>query len=410
MGGLGVAFDLGTTTIAAALAELDSGRIIEARSMPNPQIRWGADVLSRVAAIKADPGLLSEMSSSAVAACNELVRGLSPEAPPAGITVAGNTVMEQILLGISPVPLASPPYRPVSKKAVRVDAQRIGLIAAPGASVYVFPLIGGFIGGDAVAVILALGLHKEREPALAVDIGTNSEIILAAGGGLYAASAAAGPAFEAGGVRDGMTAVPGAIAGVRVEGDELRLEVIGGAAPKGICGSGLIDAAAAFLDAGMIDPTGRIVGPDEAASNLGNRIKPGADGFRIVLYRAAKTEVALTQTDVRGLQTAKAAIKAGLSLLLARARITPDELKKVYLAGAFGSNIRKEALARIGLIEPALLPAVSTAGDAAMLGAAEALGSSSKKDEAQRVASVVKYVALSGSPGFEREFLRAMNF
>lgn len=409
----GIAFDIGTTTIAAALAEPGSGRIIRGISLPNPQGRWGADVLARVAAIRQDPGLLAEMSRAVAAACNEAISALAPGEPVVELSAAGNPVMEHIFLNISPIVFAGPPFRPVFKQAVRVEAGQLGVDAAPGALVYVFPLIGGFVGGDTVAVITALGLLNEAAPTLAIDIGTNSEIVLAVNGALYATSAAAGPAFEGGGIACGMTARPGAIAGVTINNDNVVLDVIGNAAPTGICGSGLIDAAAALLEAGVIDCHGRIKGSAEVSTNIGNRIKEREDGNVFVLYRGARAEIALTQADIRALQNAKAAIRAGVSILLSKAGITAEGLGKVYLAGAFGGNLRKEALARIGLLDPAW-PAwqggVNSVGDAALLGAAGVIGSEEKKREAETVASMVKYVALSGSSRFEREFLKEMNF
>lgn len=406
----GIALDIGTTTIAAASVEPGTGRIIGAISLPNPQAAWGADVLSRVEAIRRNPALLPEMSGALIGACNEAIHALLPDTAAIEVTVAGNSVMEHILLGISPLVFAAPPYKPAFKKAVRVPCGKLGIAAAQDAEVYVFPLIGGFVGGDTTAVALALGLHREEEPTLTIDIGTNSEIVLTANGIIYAASAAAGPAFESGGIKDGMTAAPGAISGIRMTEDAVSLETIGNATPAGICGSGLVAAAAAMLDAGVMDSTGRINDRIEIATNIGNHIveRDGANAF--ILYRGAKKVVSLTQADIRSLQTAKAAIKAGISILIAKAGLTAGEIRKVYLAGAFGSNLKKEALCRIGLLAPEWLPLVRFVGDAALIGAAEAVGSEDKKNEAELAASMVKYMALSGSPRFEREFLKEMNF
>ena len=350
------------------------------------------------------------MSGAVIRACNEAIETLLPKTGAIEVTVAGNSVMEHILLGISPIVFAAPPYKPAFKKAVRMPCAKLGITAAQDAEAYVFALIGGFVGGDTTAATLALGLHKETEPTLTVDIGTNSEIVLTANGLLYAASAAAGPAFESGGIKDGMTARSGAISGIRLSNDAVSLETIGNATPAGICGSGLIEAVAQMLEAGVIDHTGRIRDRIEVSTNVGNRIteRGGANAF--LLYRGPKKEIALYQADIRSLQTAKAAIKAGISILLTKAGLTAADIRKVYLAGAFGSNIKKEAMAAIGLIDPQWLPVVRFVGDAALIGAACAVGSEDKKNEAELAASMVKYVALSGSPRFEREFLREMNF
>lgn len=408
--GAGIALDIGTTTIAAASVEPGTGRIIATVAVPNPQAAWGADVLSRVAAIGHSPALLSEMSRALITACNGAIETLLPGAAASEVCAAGNSVMEHIMLGISPAVFAAPPYRPSFKTAKRLPCNQLGLSAAAGAAAYIFPLIGGFVGGDTTAVVLALGLHREEGQTLTLDIGTNNEIVLTARGLAHAAAAAAGPAFESGGIRDGMTARPGAISGVKIENDAVSIEVIGNATPAGICGSGLIEAAAAMLKAGIIDRTGRIRGRAEIATNLGNRIVEGADGNSFTLYRGAKREISLTQQDVRSLQTAKAAIRAGVSILIAKAGIDAGEIDKVYLAGAFGSNLNKEALCTIGLLAPKWLARVSFVGDAALTGVAGTVGSEDKKNEAESAASMVKYVALSGSPRFEREFLKEMNF
>ncbi|MFQ5737300.1 MAG: ASKHA domain-containing protein, partial [Thermodesulfobacteriota bacterium] len=204
--GIGVALDVGTTTIAGACVDLSDGHVIARTSLENPQSRWGRDVVSRLEAVCAEPGLLTELSASLVGACNSIIRWLAKGAPVAGITAAGNPLMEHLLLGVSPEPLSRVPYRPAFKEAQRMDAGQTGLCSCARTELYVFPLIGGFVGGDAVAVALSLGLKGAKEPVLAIDIGTNSEILLASGPDLYATSAAAGPAFEGGQVSSGMVA------------------------------------------------------------------------------------------------------------------------------------------------------------------------------------------------------------
>ncbi|MDP2690726.1 MAG: ASKHA domain-containing protein [Deltaproteobacteria bacterium] len=407
--GIGAAFDIGTTTVAGACVDLSTGRVLGQASVENPQARWGRDVVSRLEAIQREPGLLKEMSASLADACNEITRGLAGGKPVTEITAAGNPLMEHILLGISPEPLSRVPYRPAFKKAQRLPAGETGLLADAGAGIYAFPLIGGFVGGDAVAVALSLGLRNEKEPALAIDIGTNSEIMLSSGSELYATSAAAGPAFEGGEVSSGMVAGPGAIEGVAVEKDSVRLDVIGNVAPKGICGSGLIEAVSGLLKAGVIEPSGRIRGRDEVQDNLSGRITEGPDGNSFLLYRGARGEVVLTQQDIRALQTAKAATRAGVEMLLKKAGLKAGDVRKVYVAGAFGSHLKPASLAAIGLLDRAWLNSVQSVGDAALNGALLAL-SDEKKAEAEALAESFKYVPLSGSAHFEGEFIRRMNF
>lgn len=409
---VGVAFDVGTTTIAAALVDLDSGRALSALSAPNPQSKWGVDVISRITTISKNPELLQALNRAVIEACNGLTHALTGgrSGVVREISAAGNSVMEHILLDISPEPLGRVPYKPAFKEAKRLPARDAGFDAGEGALFYAFPLIGAFVGGDAVAAVLALGLYESEKTALLIDIGTNSEIILCAGGTLYAASAAAGPAFEGGGVKCGMTAQSGAIRGVKIAGDSIALDVIGGVGPRGICGSGLIEAVSELLKAGLIEKTGRIKNAGEIHTNLSNRIKQAPEGNAVVLSKSPAGEITLSQGDVRSLQTAKAAIRAGIAILLKKAGINAADVETVYLAGAFGANLDPDALQIIGLLETEWKGAVRFMGDAALEGAARSLGSEEKKKEAGEIAAKAKYVSLSGSANFEREFIRSMDF
>lgn len=404
--GTGIAFDLGTTTVVGALVDIASGAVLGIRSAPNPQARWGSDVVSRMEA--ALSGGLNELTGAIREACNGIIEGLSAESG-RRITVAalaGNSVMEHLFLGISPETLARVPYKPAFREARRLDAGLYGL--ALGCPLYVFPLIGGFVGGDAVAAAMATGLGGSASPALAVDIGTNSEIMLSSGGRLYATSAAAGPAFEGGELESGMVAGPGAIQGVSLDGDAVKLDVIGGVAPKGICGSGLIEAASSLLRAGVIERTGRIKDPSEIDNNLASRIRARGGSNSFVLYRGPSGEIALSQGDIRALQNAKSATKAGIEMLLSKAGIGPSDVARVYIAGAFGSHLKPEALREIGLLDAAWTDIV-TAGDAALDGAIKALRPEGQK-EAEDIAGRAKYVPLSGSAHFEEAFIRNINF
>lgn len=407
--GAGVAFDIGTTTVVGSSVDLSTGKVLSTVSASNPQARWGRDVISRINAIVGNPALLDEMRSCVVGACNGIMEELEIPGPVAAVTAAGNPVMESILLGVSPEPLSRIPYRPAFTEAQRVEARKLGFRTPAGVILYALPLIGGFVGGDAVAVILSLALGKDETSALAIDVGTNSEIMLSSGGNIYATSAAAGPAFEGGELKDGMTAQNGAIQGVRIEDDNLTLDVIGGVAPVGICGSGLIEAASELIKAGIIDRSGRIRGRDEIPNNLSSRIREEADGNSFLLYRGPKGEVSLTQSDIRALQTAKSSTRAGILMLLKKAGIESAEVGKVYIAGAFGSHLEKEGLKTIGLLDEGWLGNVSSVGDAALAGTIEALDDE-KKLEAEALARRVKYVPLSGSSHFEKEFIKNMNF
>jgi len=405
----GVAIDIGTTTIAAALASLDTGRVIKDLSMPNPQIESGADVLERVNAVKADPNALKQLSTSLIEACDSLIERLCPHTPPSAITIAGNSIMEHFFLGLSPTCMAEVPYKPLFKEARTLPASDIPLKAANRAPVYVFPLIGGFVGGDAVSAALALGIKDEDENTLIVDIGTNSEIILKAGERLLATSAAAGPAFEAAGITHGMIAAKGAVSRVEIKDNRLNLQVMGGVLARGICGSGLLDTVSALLRAGIIDSSGRIRGAHEVESNLSTRIKEEEKGNSFILQRSAKACVTITQEDIRALQVAKAAIRAGITALLEKAGLKARDISKVHVAGAFGSNLSTRGLLDVGLMDPLWKKGLNFAGDAALKGAAMALVDE-KKDEAQWIAANTTYQPLSGGKLFEREFIKEMNF
>ena len=377
------------------------------------------------------------MQGAVLGALNDIVDDLLKDrdkdkgpGPIVKFTAAGNSVMEHLLLGVSPEGLSKVPYRPAFKEARRLKAQEIGIgsKAAQEADLYVFPLIGGFVGGDIVAAMLAHGLapseSKTRagKATLLLDIGTNSEIVLSTPEANFVASAAAGPAFEGGELSCGMSAGPGAIEGVRVENGRLKLDVIRGTSPKGICGSGLMDAASVLIKEGVIEKNGRIRPPEEVETNLSTIIDKETDGsMSISLFKGATgaaggiragggvTEVKLTQSDVRALQVAKAAIRAGISVLLKRAGITEADVDKVFVAGAFGSHLKKDALHTIGLIDDRWVEGLESVGDAALDGAVLALDDE-KKIEAEKAASSAKYVSLSGSPHFEREFIANMNF
>ncbi len=406
---MGIALDIGTTTLAASLANISTGEMTKSISMANPQARWGSDVLERVNAMQETPSALSELTETLQRACAELMRELSPKTPVSRVTVAGNSIMEHFFLGLSPASIARVPYKPLFKEARTISAHEFALPAAADGSVYIFPLVGGFVGGDTVAAALALEFAGEQENALLVDIGTNSEIMLKTGGRLYATSAAAGPAFEAAGIKHGMTADTGAIRGVVMEDNSLRLDVIGDVMARGICGSGLLDAVSILLRGGIIDCRGRIKDANEIDSNLSSRIKSDKSGNSFILSRGAVATITITQEDIRALQVAKAAIRAGITSLLEKADLHARDLTKIHIAGAFGSNLSMRGLIDVGLVDSLWTETLGFTGDAALQGAALALNDD-KKAQAKWIAETTTYQPLSGSKVFEREFIKHMDF
>ncbi len=411
---LGIAFDIGTTTVIGALVNLDRRERLKTLSHSNPQTRFGRDVLSRIEAIRRDEGKLDllhrliidaangmiERLLEGVGGCDSIVRGC----------IAGNPVMEHILLNVSPVSIGRTPYKPVFKEGRMVKGGEIGLITRDDAEIYIFPLIGGFVGGDTVAYMLSVGIYRLEDIALAIDIGTNTEIVLKTSEGIYVTSAPAGPALEGEGIRDGMMAGEGAIEGVDIDGEGIRLSVIGGGRPRGICGSGIIDAVSQMLKAGVIDPDGRLVSRDELESNLANRVMEEERGNRFILYRDARGEIAITQDDVREVQLAKGSIQAGIKVLLRRRGVAIEDVSRVFITGAFGSHLSIDSLITMDMIPPVWENRIEFVDNAPLLGAEEALLDESAVALSEEIASGAHYSPLSGSPAFEREFLRGMGF
>src|SRR3989304_3129089 len=356
------------------------------------------------------------MREPPLTACNGLISGFGMDAEKISkITVAGNSVMEHILLGISPEPIGRIPFKTAFKEARFLKAKEAGFNAPENASLYVFPLIGGFVGGDSVAAALFFKLDQEKDVTLAIDIGTNSEIMLSTGGthdpssgwvprhgsGLLTTSAASGPAFEGGNISFGMTATEGAIEDVTITGDDVKISSIGNVIPIGICGSGIVSVMAELLKSKVMDKTGRIKSKGEITTNLSCRIKEGSSGNSFILFKGAKGEITISQDDVRAFQVAKAAIRAGMEVLFERAGIKPDKLEKVFVAGAFGSHIKKDSLETVGLFDREWNKKTEVSGDAALEGAKMALVSDESEKRAALIAANAKYVPLSGSRLFE---------
>ena len=322
---LAAAFDIGTTTMVCTLLCLDSGTELGVAATINPQVSFGDDVISRITLARQGDAMVDELRVSVVEACNGLIRELLDEAGvPAerilALSVAGNTTMQHLFCGMSPAALGELPFSPVFSRALELPAIELDLYAHPLAQVYVFPNIGGFVGGDTVAGMLAHRLGDADGPTLFVDIGTNGEIVLAHDGELWASSAAAGPAFEGARITCGMRATDGAIEKVAIL-DDVQCQVIGGTKASGLCGTALIDTIADLLRLGVIDETGRILGGDElpatVAAPVRRRIVPvnGEHALELVAAEASKTgeAIRLYQRDVRELQLASGAIRAGIA-------------------------------------------------------------------------------------------------
>ena len=418
----GVAFDIGSTTLVGTLVDLIAGTDLALAARVNPQTSFGDDVVSRILKCRREPDGLAQLQGTVLEAVNRMLDELMRKA---GIernsiyevVCAGNTTMQQILCAVDPTALGELPFVAAFRDAVEMQAEDLHLHANPEGKVYVFPQIGGFVGGDTVAGIVATRLDRFTDPALLVDIGTNGEIVLAHQGRLLATSVAAGPAFEGARIVNGMRAAPGAIEKVMIDGD-VRINVIGNAKPCGICGTGLIDAAAAMLRVGILDPTGRVLGPDEAPAALSPavraRLVPRDSEVHLLLVKpeesATHEPIYLFQKDLRELQLANGAIRAGINILLRMAGLQPQDLSAVLLAGAFGNFIRRSNARRIGMLPPIPCNRIRFVGNTASFGAKRALLSTTEKDYANRIVAQVQHVDLSLDPEFQMEFGGAMLF
>ena len=423
-----VAVDLGTTTLAGALLDLSTGEELAVVSRLNPQTRFGDDVLSRILHVRQRPDGLNELTNTIIEAVDEMIGELVGQA---GIgreriyelTFSGNTTMQQLLCGVDPSSLGVVPFVPATGRGLWLQAAELGLHAHPKAMACILPVIGGFVGGDTVSGILATGLAESGGPTLLVDIGTNGEIVLFADGKLSAASTAAGPAFEGARISHGMRASDGAIEKVVVDG-RLRANVIGDVPPIGLCGSALIDVAAELLRHELLTPQGHLLTPDELPDNvlpdLAERVVlhdgPGRDGqTAFVLAPEAETGIAgpivLTQRDVRELQLAAGAIRAGVAVLLRRAGLEAEKLERVLIAGGFGNFIRRSSAQRIGLMPRQVEHhRIRYQGNTSLAGARLVALSRQARTMAEDLARRTEHVDLSRDPDFHAAFAEAMIF
>lgn len=405
----GAAADIGTTTIAVQLLDLATGDVLATTGDLNDQRVFGADVLSRVAHAAEDGGAdlqhLVALQLEAMLADVLRTAGLAAERL-AEVVVVGNTAMTGLLLGADVSALGAAPYEGAPVAPARVGAYETGIVAFPSLDLTVLPGASAFVGSDIIAGILATGLAERVAPTLMIDLGTNGELALAAGGQIVATSTAAGPALEGASIECGMRAEAGAIERVDLEGDRLVLSTIGGREPAGICGSGLIDLVAALRDAGVIDPSGRFV--DAVGSPFRRRFTARGDVRAFVVD--ADAGVVLTQKDIRQVQLAVGAVRTGLELLLEDAGIRAHAVVNAIIAGGFGYHVRAESLVRLGLIPPVWLDRVAFGGNTALAGARMALVNSAARAKAEAISAVVRTVDLAAHPEFQQRFLGALNF
>ena len=421
----GLAFDLGTTTVVATLLDLTTGTPAAVESMLNKQQPFGADVIARISATMLDPAArdkLRDLARETLAELSEAVckaGGVRPDEV-YEVALAGNATMVHLVLGIDPEPLGVAPFIMSTRLLPEVRARDLGVPAHPQARAVVFPAFGAYVGGDITAGLLASGMDRDPRIRLFIDIGTNCEIVLGGRDWLLATAAPAGPAFEGASIRCGMRAADGAVEAVAITEDgDLKLTVIGDSEPKGLCGSGLVDAVAALTEAGIIDSSGRFVQDlaarlPEPVHRLAERLTMIGKERVFVLHWSADRDPAnsvyVSQRDIRELQFAKAAIATGWRILLEEADLETEDVKQVLLAGSFGSYLSAKSAIRIGLVPDVGPRRIIAAGNVAGEGAKMALLSIRDRAAALALLGEVNYVELSDRPDFNDRFIDQLGF
>ncbi|HQU32250.1 MAG: DUF4445 domain-containing protein [Planctomycetia bacterium] len=440
----GIALDMGTTTLVASLVNLTSGAILGSSSALNPLVYYGHDVMSRIKYAAAQKDGLGSMHRELISAVNFLTQVLSSQRSIRPehiyqIIGAGNTTMQHIFLNKEIKGIGEYPYQAETLDTSVATAQELSLDIAANAPVTTFPCISAYVGGDIVSGLLAIDIKSLAVPALFFDIGTNGEIALILNDRIIASSTAVGPCFEGMTISSGMRAGEGAIEHVRFE-EEISLDIIGGSQPRGICGSGLLDVVSELVRTGLVSAGGRLQAHDnEKIITLQSRnpIHPGkgdeggckdvctnekplhntAIKYKKNLYendgkrhfRLTDT-VSISQEDIRQVQLAKAAIRAGVEILLARGNVKAEELKTIIIAGGFGYHLNERSLFGIGLLPEAINAKISFVGNSSLEGAVRVLLNKRLVDDAVRIARTAQVVELSRIPEFERVFIREMHF
>lgn len=420
---LGLAIDVGTTSLAAALVRLADGSVQVSASCLNPQVAFGADVISRIKHATDKPEGTAQLSTAVRDGIAALVAGLTDAAGRDVhdillAAVAGNPTMMHAWLGVPLGSLGRAPYLGLWADAIIVKAGAAQLPAHPNADVLVFPLIRSHVGGDAVAAAIACDLDRGRASRLLIDLGTNTEVLVAHDGRIAATSAAAGPAFEGVSIRHGMRGAPGAIDVVSISASgRVTTSTIGGCRAKGICGSGLIDAVAELLRAGVISSSGYLRKAEEVSDGgpLAERLGPidGQQAFTLVPgpdTEGGSEAVTVTARDVREVQLVKGSIVAAVTLACRHLGLDPADLEEVLVAGAFGNYLRKSSVLRIGLV-PAIDPErVRFVGNAAGVGARLALLDREVLERGRALAARAEYLDLATHDDYEAIFMAALAF
>jgi uncharacterized 2Fe-2S/4Fe-4S cluster protein (DUF4445 family) len=412
---LGLAVDVGTTKLAAYLCDLHTGQILNKIGAMNPQTSFGEDVISRISySNNVSQGrkilqkrLVDTLNQLILEMCMQLSNDNHAIAPEHIVeaVVVGNTAMHHLFAGLPVYQLGMAPYVPAASESLEIDADRIGLNIAPGAQIYLPPNIAGYVGADHVAMLLATGVWSYSKTAIALDIGTNTEISLLHHNQIIACSCASGPAFEGAHIKAGMRAAPGAIERVQVIQGELKLQTIDNVSPIGICGSGILDAIACMHQIGALDHRGSLLPNHPSVRNSDHNKE-----FLLVDHSKSGNgqDIVISRQDVNEIQLAKGAIQTGIDVLLETAGVTAEEIEEFIIAGAFGTYINVPSAIEIGMFPSLPLDRFHQVGNAAGAGARQMLLSQKQRSLAEEIAKRVSYIELSTYPNFTSLFSKSL--
>ncbi len=407
---MGVAIDVGTTTIAAQLVDLRSGAILGVQASHNSQARYGEDVISRMIFACGQTGLgpLTEAVTFTInALIDSLVRKNNiKQNDITCLVAAGNTVMSHLLLGLEPCNIRTAPYIPSATRFPQFQAAEVGLKAHPKALLHCMPCVSSYVGGDITAGVYACGMHDHHEISALIDVGTNGEIVIGNNEWLVCCSSSAGPAFEGGGIKCGTKAIMGAIEKIAIDGGRIHYETIGGQKPVGVCGSAIIDGIAELLAAGIIDQSGKFTLLDNP------RVRVVDDVPEFIVAQAEETAtgepIVITEDDISNLIKSKGAILAAVRVLLKTLGMDFTGLEKIYVAGGFGAHLNIEKAIFIGLLPDVPKDRIRFIGNSSLAGARLALLSTHVFHRTEEIANRMTYIELSVHPEFMNEFIAAL--
>lgn len=411
----GFAVDIGTTTLVVSLIDLNTGKEIKSASSINPQKSYGLDVLSRINFASKEKNGAEILSKVVVECLNNLFNYLCDNNKIAkenvyDVTIAANTTMLHLLLGINPKSLGVNPYRPIFKDSKTFLASDVGLEISDYTRLYCLPSVSAFIGADITSGAIVANLKKVNQKVLFIDIGTNGEMILSNCGKLIACSCAAGPALEGMNITCGIRAGDGAIEGVSIKEEGIQIDIIGVGNPNGICGSGILDAISEIYKVGLINKSGRLKKKDDLNENDFLKNLLIEDGKKRSIVLSKKNNIYITQNDIRQVQLAKGAILSGILSMLYNLKLNPKDIDKVIIAGQFGAHLKVESIVGVGMVPIEFKDKISYIGNSSKSGAILCLLDVSKRDEVNDVLKTCDYLELSLLEDYERLFANCLSF